>query len=256
MEVADNDFIDKEQDMEIMVFTTDDTIIELPVESTAIDFAYSLGAEVGNHAKYARINGVLKQMATKLRDGDIVDIFTDPNSKPDSDWEWLVHTGKALAALNEYRDANPVSEYDFCDECNPISGEELIAIRSQYNSDWITVHKHDCEVARSLIADYGFETEDVSDFPSDTLFPVALIVRAVERKCLLPEIVDCIVRSHNLTIDSFNTSSNRNILVCRIGFGVHSLAELNAIVSHLSAIDGVDEVKRIPLDDDLLAYEL
>ncbi len=242
--------------MAITVFTTDDTMIELPVESTAIDFAYCLGAEVGNHAKYARINGVLKQMATKLRDGDTVEIFTDPNSKPDSDWEWLVHTGNALAALKEYRDANPVSEYDFCDECNPIPGEELIGVRSQYNSEWITVHKQDCEVAQSLIADYGFETEDVSGIPSDTLFPVALIVRAIERKYLLPEIVDCIVRSHDLAIDSFNTSSNRNILVCRIGFGVPSLAELHGVINHLSAIDGVDEVKRIPLDDDLLAYEL
>ena len=38
---------------------------------------------------------------------------------------------------------------------------------------------------------------------------------------------------------------HRNIVECRIRFGVHSYAELRTIINHISAIGGVDEVKRI-----------
>ncbi|MDE7148365.1 MAG: hypothetical protein K2O20_08280 [Duncaniella sp.] len=52
-------------------------------------------------------------------------------------------------------------------------------------------------------------------------------------------------------MESFNTKTDRNIVVCKIRFGVHSYSELKTIINHISTIVGVDEVRRLDEDDEL-----
>ena len=233
---------------DIQVFTPEGKKIILPQNSTVIDFAYEVHTELGDKAKYARINGRLEPVTCVLRRGDVVEIYTDPMSHPDVDWMSFAHTFKAKKAIRRYLEAIPKSKYCRCAECNPIPGEEVIGIRSHTNPNYITVHKRDCRLAISMASSFGDDVKSVDFSADDTLYPVTLRIRAVDRSHLFVDLVDCITNTLRLSMESFNTKTDRNIVVCKIGFGVHSYAELRIIINHISTIDGVDEVRR--LDDD------
>ncbi|MCM1293921.1 MAG: HD domain-containing protein, partial [Bacteroides sp.] len=115
---------------DIQVFTPTGEKIILPQNATVIDFAYEVHTELGDHAKYARINGRLEPVTTPLRRGDVVEIFTDGKAHPEADWEMYAHTYKSRKAIRRYRENFPRPAYCRCPACNPIPGEEVIGIRS------------------------------------------------------------------------------------------------------------------------------
>ena len=234
---------------DIQVFTPKGLKVMLPQNSTVLDFAYELHTDLGNHAKYALINNRLGAVNTKLRRGDVIQIFTDPDINPEDDWEQFVHTYKARQALRRYRESRPKPLFCRCPDCNPIPGEEVIGIRGIHDGR-VTIHKRDCRTAISMASSYGDNVESV-DFKEDgTLYPVTLMVRAVDRHHLFNDLTDCITNTLKLSMESFNTSTDRNIVHCRIRFGVHSYSELKFIINHITPIDGVDEVKRIISDSE------
>lgn len=233
---------------DIQVFTPKGKKIILPQNATVIDFAYEVSPRLGNHAKYARINSRLEPVDATLRRGDVVEIFTDPACHPGRDWESFAHTFKARRSILRYIESVPHSDYRRCPECNPIPSEEVIGIRSHLHPELITIHKRDCRHAISMASSYGDDVVSV-DFNADrSLYPVTLRVRAVDRSHLFVDLVDCITNTFHLSMESFNTKTDRNIVICNIRFGVHSYSELKTIINHISAIEGVDEVRR--LDDD------
>lgn len=236
---------------DIQVFTPKGKKIILPQNATVIDFAYEVHTELGDHAKYARINSRLEAVNTTLRRGDVVEIFTDPDSHPERDWDSFAHTFKARKAIRHYWESVPRAAYCRCSECNPIPGEEVIGIRNNFAPELITVHKRDCQRAISMASSYGDDVVSV-DFKADaTLYPVTLRIRAVDRNHLFVDLVDCITNTFQLSMESFNTKTDRNIVICRIRFGVHSYTELKTIINHISIIEGVDEVRRFDDADDL-----
>ena len=233
---------------DIQVFTPKGRKIILPQNATVIDFAYEVHTGLGDHAKYARINSRLEPVDTTLRRGDVVEIFTDPDCHPEQDWSSFAHTFKARKSIQRYMESVSESDYCRCPECNPIPGEEVIGIRNHFDSELITVHKRDCRHAISLASSYGDDMVSVDFKADETLYPVTLRVRAVDRSHLFVDLVDCITNTFHLSMESFNTKTDRNIVICKIRFGVHSYTELRTIINHISTIDGVDEVRR--LDDE------
>ncbi len=232
---------------DIQVFTPKGKKIILPQNATVIDFAYEVSPRLGNHAKYARINSRLEPVDATLRRGDVVEIFTDPACHPERDWAAFAHTFKARKSIQRYIESVPQCDYCRCPECNPIPGEEVIGIRNHFRPELITIHKRDCRLAISMASQYGDDVVSV-DFNADqSLYPVTLRVRAVDRSHLFVDLVDCITNTFHLSMESFNTRTDRNIVICKIRFGMHSYTELRTIINHISTIDGVDEVRR--LDD-------
>lgn len=230
---------------DIQVFTPSGETVILPQNATVLDFAYEVHTKLGNHAKYSRINGRLEPVTTTLRRGDVVEVFSAQDSHPEKDWDQFVHTYKAKKAIRKYRENQPCSRYHRCSICNPIPGEEVIGIRNHYDPAITTVHKRDCREAISMASSYGDDVLSVDFAPTETLYAVTLKVRAIDRHHLFIDLVDCITNTLKLSMESFNTKTERNIVVCTIRFGVHSYTELKTIVNHISAINGVDEVKRI-----------
>lgn len=86
----------------IYVFTPKGKIISLPKGSTAIDFAYEIHTDVGNHTQAVRINGEAKQLSTALRNGDLVQVETSPDAHPSPEWLEYVHSGRARAEIRQY----------------------------------------------------------------------------------------------------------------------------------------------------------
>lgn len=234
---------------DIQVFTPRGEKIILPQNATVIDFAYEVHTQLGDHAKYARINSRLEPVTTALRRGDVVEIFTDEAVHPERDWEQYAHTYKAKKAIRRYLENVPCGAYYCCPECNPIPGEEVIGIRNHVLPGTLTVHKRDCRVAISMASSYGDDVVPVDFTADDKLYPVTLKVRAVDRNHLFIDIVDCITNTFRLPMESINSVTERNIVVSKIRFGVHSYAELKTIINHISAIESVDEVKRLDNDD-------
>lgn len=233
---------------DIQVFTPKGEQIILPQNSTVLDFAYEVHTNLGNHAKYARINGRLDPITTTLRRGDIVEIFTDPECHPQHDWERYLHTFKARKAIRRFFETVPEKPYHLCHECHPMPGEEVIGVAPSSKSGKVTIHKRDCPRAISLASSYGDDVVSV-DFEADqTLYPVTLSVRAVDRYHLLIDLADCITNKLNLSLEAFNTKTDRGIVVCKINFRVHSYGELKEIIRNIQIIDGVDEVKRLSDD--------
>ena len=231
---------------DIQVFTPKGEKVILPQNATALDFAYEVHTHLGNHAKYARINGRLDPINTTLRRGDIVEIFTDPEAHPTKDWNSFLHTFRARKNVRRYLESLPDKPFHRCQECLPIPGEEVIGIKPEKRGDKVTIHKRDCPRAISMASSYGDDVVSVDFEPDETLYPVTLSVRAVDRHHLLIDLADCITNKLNLSMEAFNTKTDRGIVVCKISFKVHSAGELKEIIGNIQNIDGVDEVKRLP----------
>ncbi len=86
----------------VYVFTPKSKIIALPRGATPVDFAYSIHTGIGDHTVSVNINGEPAQLRTELRNGDIVEIVTDPNSRPSPTWLSFVRTGKARSAIRHH----------------------------------------------------------------------------------------------------------------------------------------------------------
>ena len=86
----------------VYVFTPKSKIIALPRGATALDFAYTIHTGIGDHTVAVKINHETAQLRTELRNGDIVEIVTDPNSRPSPTWLAFVRTGKARSAIRHH----------------------------------------------------------------------------------------------------------------------------------------------------------
>ncbi|MDR3548693.1 MAG: HD domain-containing protein [Candidatus Pacebacteria bacterium] len=79
----------------VFVFTPRGDVIDLPTQSTPIDFAYAIHSELGNHMAGAKVNGKLVSYDTKLRNGDIVEILERTSAHPTAKWIDFARTSMA-----------------------------------------------------------------------------------------------------------------------------------------------------------------
>ena len=84
---------------EVYLFTPQGDILALPKNSTALDFAYSVHTDVGNHAVAARVDKKLAPLRTKLSSGQKVEVITAKSAAPQPQWLEFVVTGKARTAI-------------------------------------------------------------------------------------------------------------------------------------------------------------
>ena len=110
-EVSDNrDFMDAVRvelyPDEVYAFTPKGDIKEFPRGATPLDFAYSIHTDVGNRCVGARVNGKLVTLRYKLKNGDIVEILTQPNHTPSRDWLSIVRTSRARNKVKQWLNAN------------------------------------------------------------------------------------------------------------------------------------------------------
>ncbi len=80
---------------EAYTFTPRGKVIVLPRDATPIDFAYAIHSDVGATCVGAKVNGRIVPLRSSLRNGDIVEIMTQPGHQPSKDWLAFVKTTRA-----------------------------------------------------------------------------------------------------------------------------------------------------------------
>ncbi len=228
---------------DIMVFTPNGKGVILPQHATALDFAFEIHKQIGEHAQYAHIHGKLCSVKTELNHGDCVEIGVNPTVEPKPDWVDYVLTYKAKKFLVHYFKHVKTAPKNRCPHCHPLPGDEVIGFREADGT--VTIRKRNCDTAIRQASQDGDSIVSV-DFQEDMdiLYPVRVRILAIDRYHLLIDIVDCITNLLHLSIDSLHTVTTDEIVDCTINFSVHSLRELQESIERLNAIKGVDEVRR------------
>ncbi|MGC6482361.1 MAG: RelA/SpoT family protein [Synechococcus sp.] len=89
-------------DEEVFVFTPKGDVVGLRKGSTAVDFAYRIHSEVGNHCNGVRINDRLSPLSTALQNGDFVNVLTSKTAHPSLDWLNFVATPTARNRIRQW----------------------------------------------------------------------------------------------------------------------------------------------------------
>ena len=89
-------------DDEIFTFSPKGDVHKLKINSTPIDFAFSIHTQIGMKCKGAKVNGKLVPLNTQLKNGDKIDIITSDNHFPNQAWLKIVQTTKAKTHIKRY----------------------------------------------------------------------------------------------------------------------------------------------------------
>ena len=92
----------------VFVFTPNGDVIDLPIHSTPIDFAYAIHSDLGNHMNGAKVNGKLVTFDTVLRNGDIVEVLTKQSARPTAKWLEYAKTGMARRHIRNSIEAEAI----------------------------------------------------------------------------------------------------------------------------------------------------
>ncbi len=88
---------------QIFVFTPQGDVINLPTESTPVDFAYAIHSDLGDACVGAKVGGKLTSLETPLGNGDIVEIqIAKHPTGPKRDWLRFTKTQKARAKIKQH----------------------------------------------------------------------------------------------------------------------------------------------------------
>ena len=87
---------------EVFVYTPRRELKRLPRGATALDFAFAVHTEVGQHTVGARVNGELVPLRYLLRNGDTVEIITSSHAQPHDDWLQMVRTAGARSKVRHW----------------------------------------------------------------------------------------------------------------------------------------------------------
>ena len=146
---------------EVYLFTPKGDILALPRNATAIDFAYAVHTDVGNHAVAARVDGKLVPLRTKLASGQRISVITAKAASPQPQWlEWVV-SGKARTAIRhqlkqlEHEDAVQLG-HRMLDRALEVLGTSLDRLPPRQLDAFL--HEHRYPRLEALLADIALGT--------------------------------------------------------------------------------------------------
>jgi GTP pyrophosphokinase len=86
----------------VYVFTPKSQIMALPRGATVVDFAYAIHSDIGDRTLAARINGEQVPLRTDLKNGDVIEIVTEPLATPNPAWLSFVRTARARSKIRHH----------------------------------------------------------------------------------------------------------------------------------------------------------
>jgi GTP pyrophosphokinase len=86
----------------VFALTPDNLVRELPLGATPIDFAFNVHSEIGHHCHLAKVNGQVVPLDYKLKNGDVVEIFTSQKVNTKLNWLEFAFTKQARNRIKSY----------------------------------------------------------------------------------------------------------------------------------------------------------
>ncbi|WP_448699817.1 RelA/SpoT family protein [Mucilaginibacter sp. AW1-3] len=117
---------------EIFIFTPKGALIQLPLDATALDFAFEIHTDVGASCIGAKVNHKLVPLSHKLQNGDQVEVITSSKQTPKEDWLNFVVTAKAKAKI---KSALKEEKRKIAEDGKEILERKLKSLKITYNSD-------------------------------------------------------------------------------------------------------------------------
>ncbi|ADL51814.1 RelA/SpoT family protein [Clostridium cellulovorans] len=222
---------------EVFVFTPAGKVINLPYESTPIDFAYRIHTDVGNRCIGAKVNGKIIPLDYKLKTGEIVDVMTSSLPKgPSIDWLSTVKSNHARSKIREwFKKAKREEQIS--------KGKELLERESKRQG-----HNFG-ELSKVLVLGNFLKKGAVGTIEdlyvlvgTGTLSPSIIVTKLVET--LNPKVPE------NITVDEINetiSKKNKNKKVCKTPPGVMVKGERDILVRFAQCCSPIP-------GDDILGY--
>lgn len=249
LDLIHNDLVDND----IFVFDTKGAQYSVPKAATALDFAYLLDRNTGDHAIAAKINYRLAPLSKELHSGDQVEIITSNNESPKHEWLQFLQTKNARAAVNEFfgikEDAPSHSgdgNYIIASCCHPIPGDPVVGFIQKDNS--IIIHKKSCPEADSMASKFG-DRIVTPKWIVDTYanFPVRLAMKGIDRMGLMHEISGKISQENKISFKNINIHTQDGLFEGFMDIWVHDTETMESVIRLLSEINGIQTVERVEL---------
>ncbi|MDR3186415.1 MAG: TGS domain-containing protein, partial [Christensenellaceae bacterium] len=139
---------------DIYVFTPKGEVLDLPIGSTCVDFAYKVHSEVGNRCIGAKVNSKMVPLNTSLENGDVVEIMTSSSGKgPSRDWLKFVTTMQAKAKIRNFLKKQLQTD-------NIKLGREMLERESKHKGYVLTDLLNTKNALESVMTRYSFASED------------------------------------------------------------------------------------------------
>lgn len=117
---------------EIFIFTPKGSLIQLPIEATALDFAFEIHTDIGANCIGAKVNHKLVPLSHKLQNGDQVEIITSSKQSPKEDWLNFVVTAKAKSKI---KSSLKEEKRKIAEQGKEILERKLKSLKVTYNTD-------------------------------------------------------------------------------------------------------------------------
>ena len=181
-ELIENSKIKLFQDS-IYVFSPKGDLIELPINATPVDFAYSIHSEIGDKCVASKINGNLQPLKSILKNGDQVEILTSNDSQPSPLWERFAVTSKVKSQIRKFMRSKKRGEYI-------IFGKEILI--NAFNKEGIDFSNN---AINKILKNYNCKnSEDIFELVGSGSITAANVLRSI-----FPEL-------------KINYSKNKNLL--------------------------------------------
>jgi len=86
----------------VYVFTPKSQIMSMPRGATMVDFAYAIHSNVGDHTVSAKVNGEVVSLRTEVKNGNVIEIVTNPDSNPHPAWLGFARTARARSKIRQH----------------------------------------------------------------------------------------------------------------------------------------------------------
>ncbi len=117
---------------EIFIFTPKGDLLQLPLNATALDFAFEIHSDVGARCIGAKVNHKLVPLSHKLQNGDQVEVITSGKQSPKEDWLNFVVTAKAKAKI---KSSLKEEKRKIAEDGKEILERKLKSLKITYNTD-------------------------------------------------------------------------------------------------------------------------
>ncbi|MDR3288842.1 MAG: bifunctional (p)ppGpp synthetase/guanosine-3',5'-bis(diphosphate) 3'-pyrophosphohydrolase [Peptococcaceae bacterium] len=128
----------------VFIFTPKGDVVELPAQSSPVDFAYRVHTDVGHRCVGAKVNGRIVPLNSTMNTGDIIEIITSKHSRgPSRDWLSFVKTSQAKNRIRQWfkkeqREENIVRGREILErEVAKLGFDPSETLKSAWLQDWV-----------------------------------------------------------------------------------------------------------------------